>query len=245
MKLAQLAFPALALAANGHAERSGEAIGPLPDLPKCQAEYIPLVDGPIPGDPLAIEAKFASIAVTDPTIMAVATLAGGTVCVDITWASQIENMEFLRSERFLGFDWYGYEAFGYMLIDRAGAGRVIDSGVRPIFSPGGKHLASLQVSEAGWGGMEGFAVWEVTPNDLDRIAEAGLDDEGVLPEIFRQEVADWRIDRWIGESCLAISAATRADLSEHENDDPRIPRQPYYAREDEGWEIRPGHCYKP
>lgn len=168
----------------------------------------------------------------------VPTLEGGTVCVDTSWMGGIEDA---RAEgRFLSSEWWGYETFGHILVDRAGAGTVVDTGQAPVISPSGKLVAGLQVSEAGWGGLEGFAIWNVTPAGLTRHFTLTADADGLLPEVFRQEMALWRIESWVGEHCLAISAASWAALETVGEDVESAERTPFRARRSEGWEIKPG-----
>jgi hypothetical protein len=230
---------ALAPGANERIEAAERAV-PAPDLAACP-EVPKLDDGPAPRtEPVAVPASFNRIMKADTEQLAVSTLAGGTVCVDTTWISEIEDAKAVTDERFISFDWYGYEAFGHMLVDRAGSGTVIDTGEKPAFSPSGKLVAGLQVSEAGWGGLEGFAIWRVTPAGLAPLHDETSDDEGEIPWFIRQEMSLWRIDNWVGEECVAISAASWPALEAVGADVESAKRTPFHARRADDWEIRPG-----
>ena len=73
----------------------------------------------------------------------------------------------------------------------------IGTGVEPAFSRDGHWFAAVQLSGAGWGNLEGFGIWEVTP-------------EGVRQRFFNMALPageDWRVDGWPREDCVALSAA--------------------------------------
>ena len=187
---------------------------------------------------LAVPDVFEGVVRSNLYHFVVSTLDGGTVCVDTSWMFEIREPR--AKGRFLSFAWVGYEAFGHILVDRAGQGTVIDTGEAPAFSPSGAFVAGLQVSEAGWGGLEGFAIWRVTPTGLARHFTLVADNDGLLPEVFRGEFAEWRIDNWIGEDCLAISAASWDALEAAGEDFESAARTPFHARRKDGWAVKPG-----
>ncbi len=117
-----------------------------------------------------------------------------------------------------------------MLIDRSGDGQEVDTGAKPVFSPGGGRFATVQQSDAGWGGFEGFAVYAVHPRGFSpEYLEFGL-----------PELEDWRIDRWVGENCIILSAVPRERL---EGDYDRLPtakRDEYISKAEDRWKLAPG-----
>ncbi len=161
--------------------------------------------------------------------MAVATKAGTTECVDLSWKFEGKDFEILK-DRFIGFNWIGYEAFGYTLIDRAGTGTVLDTGTRPSFSPEGFRMAALQSSESGYGGLEGFGVWYVYANGLKPIYLTST-----MPMM-----ADWRIDRWEGDDCLHISGIP-FDRIEDWEDLSQYERDTFVSGSATGWAVTNGN----
>lgn len=208
-----------------------------PDLAACPKVRLE-EEWPRRDVPLAVPEPFQRLVKSDLNHFAVSTLEGGTVCLETKWMGQISDAK--KDGRFLSFAWDGVEAFGHILVDRAGAGTVIDTGNEPAFSPSGKFVAGLQVTEAGWGGLEGFAIWRVTPTGLAKHFTLVADKDGLLPEVFRQEFAEWRIDSWVGEDCLAISAASWDALDAVGENFENAARTPFHARRDDGWAVKPG-----
>ena len=49
---------------------------------------------------------------------------------------------------------------------------------------------------------------------------------------------DWRIERWAGEACIELSSVQWEAFSE----DSGGTREPYRAREADGWRVEPGRC---
>ncbi|MFN3943931.1 MAG: hypothetical protein ACK4K7_03240 [Allosphingosinicella sp.] len=136
------------------------------------------------------------VAADGPDRLVVTGLAGQLIEVDIEW-SEPEEWHLLADGRYLGFVVGGYETHGYTLVDRAatGGGEVMDTGVEPTFSPTGRWFAAAQMSDPGWGNMEGVAVWEVLP---DRTALRMM--TSAVPY-----GSDWRVDRWATERCAVIT----------------------------------------
>lgn len=186
--MALLALPGIALAQARAA----------PDLTKCgkykAAEGDPELarKGPLP-----IPVALRPVVAANRDFLAIRTLLGTTYCAPSHDWEKIDPPVLSPDKRFVGFGWYGYEAGGYILIDRAGKGARIDTGARPIPSPSGKRLASIEWSESGFGSLNGILVLDVLP---DRLREGGRIGDGL------ENHDDWRIDRWVGDSCFEVSA---------------------------------------
>lgn len=127
-------------------------------------------------------------------------LNGGDVAIDITEYEPDEFQQFADG-RFVGFAFMGYEFYGYQLIDRAMAGdaAVIETGATPVFSPDGRHFAAVQLSGAGFGNLEGVAIWRVEADRTRQILFSGILPEG----------EEWRVEGWPRPNCVAISYAVR------------------------------------
>ena len=66
---------------------------------------------------------------------AVTTLTGRQVCIDMSWIETAEDLSLTPDLRFVSFGWLGYESYGHYMIDRAGKGQALETGVAPVFSP--------------------------------------------------------------------------------------------------------------
>ncbi|WP_156167374.1 hypothetical protein [Aurantiacibacter marinus] len=219
---------------------SQPAVAP-PDLAACQSLRIEPMDPEEFGPPEAIPVPdgFHHAAATDVSYIAVSTLGGSTVCVDNTKTGEITEMEWFSGERFLGWQWWGYEGFGYKIVDRQGDGSIMDVGARPHFSPSANRMASLQVSGAGWGGLEGFAVWQVKPHGFDLLSAQVADEQGTLPQIIADNFGQWSFVGWRGEDCMQMAL----DPFRVSPADPRgTARRIYFADKDNAWEIMEGRC---
>jgi hypothetical protein len=178
--------------------------------------------------PLPVPAAFRALIKADVTRMAVATLSGGTRCLDVSFIEGVERMALSPDGRFLSFGWTGYEASGHLVVDRTGKGQAIDTGVAPTFSPSRGRLASVEITESGFGSLNAFAVWRVDP--------VGLREIGRVEDL--PSMSDWRIDRWVGEDCVVLSA-----LPLDAEQAGRAPRTRYAARaERAGWSVTKGSC---
>lgn len=179
--------------------------------------------------PIAVPAALREVMRADMDNFAFSTLGGATVCVDASWMEAIREPRLSADKRFVSFGWDGYEAFGHAIVDRAGAGQEIDTGVAPVRSPSGKRMAALDYSESGYGALNAFAVWDIMP---DRLVEVARID--TLPEMY-----DWRLDRWRGEACLELSAISWDEFAGH-GDQGEAPRQTFVARPVSGtWQVLP------
>jgi hypothetical protein len=156
-----------------------------------------------------------------PERLLVRTLGGGEVAVDISWY-EVERFEPRPGGRFLGIVLSGYEAEGYVLVDRAGAGTLLETGVAPVFSPDGRWFAAAGISEAGWGNLEGVAVWEVLSGSSVRRFFSDTVPHGT----------GWRVDGWPRRDCVALShAPANIDVPEDMEWDEAVRRAPrtHYA----------------
>ena len=123
-------------------------------------------------------------------------LHGNTIEVDISWYEPRDFL-MLAGSRYLGFAYTGYEAFGFVLVDRAmsGAAAILDTGSYPMLSPDGRYLAAAELSPSGYGNLNGIALWEINPDQTVRrfFTDALLEAWG------------WRVDGWSGSECAVVS----------------------------------------
>ena len=169
---------------------------------------------------LPIPRQFAEIARANRDRIAVATLGGGMRCIDTRDMLNAGNFGLSSDGRFFSFRWGGYEAGGFMMVDRTGRGQDVDTGDRPKFSPSRLKFAAIEISESGFGSLNGFAVWQVDPVGVRRLAF--LDN---LPRM-----SDWRLDSWAGEACVNLSAIPMDKYPANVADLPKVPRVRYVAR---------------
>jgi hypothetical protein len=230
----------LALAALAPAGDGKDAAPPAaaPDIAFCDAQHVASEDDPLPGDPVTIPKALDRVAKASAIELALLTQSGATICDNNVWVSAIANMAWLRTGRLLGWEWQGYEAYGYRIFDRAGMGTVIETGAPPVFSPGGTRFASVEYSESGFGALSGYGVWEVRPDTLAQLGGDATVFEGegetaqfTEPEVFSGTYGEWSISGWKGETCVGI--AMRSEDGS---------RTPYYAAERAGWRLAPGEC---
>jgi hypothetical protein len=206
------------------------AATPEPDLAACpKAEPI---DERTRTKPIPVPAAFRGLAASSMDHFAFTTLYGSIVCVDTTWLESIDEAKLSDDGRFASFNWAGYEAFGHVIVDRAGKGQVLDTGNPPVASPSGRLLAAVDLSESGFGSLNAFAVWEVRPAGIRQVAEQT---EG-FPS------GDWRIEGWQDESCVRLSVVPLERQPEDYRDMDTAPRDPWSAAEANGWRPAPGSC---
>jgi hypothetical protein len=146
--------------------------------------------------PLAVPVTLRTMLRSDLLHYAVATLGGSTVCLDTSFMESADKLALSPDGRFLSFGWLGYESYGHIVVDRAGKGAVIETGVAPHFSPSRRFFAAADQTESEFGSLSGLAVW--------RVDAAGTTEVGRVDELPRMN--DWRIDGWNGESCIDLSA---------------------------------------
>jgi len=203
---------------------------PEPNLAACpKAEP---VEERIRVKPIPVPAAFEGLAASSMDHFAFTTTEGGTICVDTTWLESIDDARLSDDDRFASFAWVGYEAFGHVIVDRSGRGQVIDTGNQPVRSPGGKRFASVDLSESGFGSLNGFAVWDIRQTGLRQIAE--------VTDGFPS--GDWRIDGWQGERCINLSLVPIDRQPEDYRDMDKAPRDRWSAVEANGWQPAAGSC---
>jgi hypothetical protein len=232
---AEATAPAAPLSATVSPDAASAAA---PDIARCDAEHVKNEDEPLPGDPVVIPKAFGGIAKASALELALLTRSGATICDNNAWVSAIANMAWLREDRLLGWEWQGFEAYGYRVFDRAGQGSVIETGARPVFSPSGRRFASVEYSESGFGALSGFGVWEVRPDTLtqlggDATVYEGEGETAVItePEVFTGTYGEWSISGWKGETCLGIEMRDQVG-----------GRTTFHAAQSAGWRIAPGRC---
>jgi hypothetical protein len=219
--------------APGALANPAQAKRALPSLAACPPVKEVADAGLTRPGPLSIPKVWAGIARSDRTRIAFSTLAGGTVCIDAAWIDSIAEAGLSPGGRFAQFRWGGYEAAGFMIVDRSGKGVAFDTGDRPRPSPSGKQMAVVQYTEASFGSLEGFGVWQVDPAPMRERARL----------TFPDGLTQWRMDGWASETCVRISALRLEDLPENEADLAKAPRQRYVAHDRQGrWRIVPGNA---
>ncbi len=214
-----------------------------PDIARCDAQHVRHEDDPLPDNPVTVPKAFRQIAKASALEMALLTASGETVCENNVGVHAIDAMAWLVPDRLLGWEWDAYEAFGYTIFDRARKGTVIETGVKPVFSPGGGRFASVEFSE--FGALSGFAVWEVRADGLARIGGETSRSEGegadfviIEPEVFTDRIGDWSISSWTGETCVNISFEGQ-QLSA---DAAIVGPSTFHAAESARWQVAPGPC---
>jgi len=234
--LASLAMLALAACAGTVDRPSAPAP---PDIAHCNAQHAVADDYPMPADPVAIPAGFRPFVAGSRLELAVATGSGQTLCLNTQGYYAVTAMEWLQGQRLLGWEWEAYEAFGYQLVDRHGAGQMVETGARPAMSPSGRRMASVQISESQFGRLEGFAVWDLTDDGLIPQARHGWSESGEPPVFLGEIGADWHIGQWSGEHCVDLTSTPwNADTQDYD----RTAAQPFHAAQADGWRVTPGAC---
>jgi hypothetical protein len=180
--------------------------------------------------PLPVPRNYQMLITSSREQFAVATIYGGTTCVDTRAMTEVRTFTLSRDRRFLEFDWDGYEAGGHIVVDRTGKGQSIDTGVSPTSSPSGRLFAAIQQSEAAFGSLEGFGVWQV--------GVVGVRQLTLQEDIPR--MADWRIDGWAGDACINLSGIPYERITDPGAKLSKFPRDRYVARPvGRGWVLTP------
>ncbi|GGB63411.1 hypothetical protein GCM10011316_39080 [Roseibium aquae] len=187
-------------------------------------------------EPFTIPPHFRNVMAYDGDHVAVSTLGGGMICDEAVWMSNFAEPEFFRSDRFLGYAWVGADAYGYRVFDRAGSGGMVDTGLRPAFSDGGRRMAGLNASDAGAGALEGFAIWDIGATGLADIHFAGSHDVG----FSAVPIVDPRVERFMGQDCVLVTAFLQSEIEAANFDPDRVERRSLIARDAENWIIREG-----
>jgi hypothetical protein len=163
-------------------------------VPRTEYEQMTGRPKPLPVIPRALS---GIVRAASPDVLLVRGLGGREIAVEIAWYD-VEGFEQLQGGRFLGLVVTGHEAHGYILVDRGAApgDAVHDTGARPTFSPDGRWFAAAEMSDAGFGNLQGVGVWEVRG-------------EGTFRRFFTDALpygSDWRVDRWVRPRCVSVSA---------------------------------------
>lgn len=186
-----------------------------------RTEYEALIEAPKPVP--SIPASLARIVRAETADRLVVTgLDGGEIAIDIEWYEPAE-FKLFPGGRYLGFTYGGYEAFGYVLVDRAMPGKtaVFDTGHEPVFSPDGRFAAAAEASESGFGNLNGVALWEILPGSTVR-------------RFFTDALPfgwEWQVGKWAGLDCVTISAISEdwapQSHEEYESTRDTAPRRHY------------------
>lgn len=223
------------LAGCGDAGEAAPATNPAtsrPDLAACPPSELADEEYRERKAPIPLPPAFEGLALSDMDHFAVSTANGGTVCVDTGWMEGIEGAKISHDRRFLAFAWGGYEAFGYVVVDRSGSGQVIETGTAPLSPPGGMRFASVDFSESAFGGFNAFGVWQIEPEGLRLLAKV----EDGVPS------GDWRLEGWAGDHCVNLSVLPSEDYPADAGDYDTAPRDPWFAAESAQWKPKPGTC---
>ena len=148
--------------------------------------------------------NFQKAVVSTVDRIAVLSMGGQTLCIDVRLRGEITNIAMSPEGRFFTFDWAGYEADGHIIVDRSGTGQIVDTGGKPSLSPTRQRIAAVHQSEAAFAELEGFGVWQINPVGMQQI--------GLVSNI--PELADWRIDSWVSEDCIDMSGIPFSRISE-------------------------------
>jgi len=206
----------------------GDAHARKPRMKQCPALQ-PLGPGDIPRtEAVPIPRPMKKIAVATPQRLAVSTIKGATLCVDMRLRGEVSAPELSAEGRFVSFDWAGYEAAGHLLVDRTGAGQQVDIGSRPVFSPSRRRMVALSQGDSADAVLDRLDVWQIQPVGIQRIG--GVSD---LPD-----VADWRVDRWATEDCIDLSGIPLSRVTGRVADIAGSARDQYMATPyGNGWRV--------
>lgn len=210
-----------------------DAALPEPDLASCKTEE-PNTERQRT-KPLDVPEAFGKLAKSDIDHFAITAADGNTICVDTGWMEGIYDAKASDDGRFFAFGWEGYEAGGYILVDRSGAGQVIDTGVAPLAPATGRRFAAVEISESGFGSLNAFAVWDILPVGLKEIANVG---EGLSTN------GEWRVEGWDGDTCVKLGFVPSERFPENYEDLPKVAGDPWFASETNKWVPKAGTCPK-
>jgi hypothetical protein len=199
-----------------------------PDLDKCAAAQ-PLEQGQIGRTTrVPVPRSLRDVAKANEDALAVVSLEGATICVDTRLMGTVTDLGLSDDGRFLSFKWAGYEADGFIMVDRTGAGQVIDTGMVPVFSPSRQRFASVHQSESAFSDLEGLGVWQIEPIGTRELAAITT-----IPEML-----DWRVDGWSGEDCINLSAVPFSRAPKQGMNYADIQRDRFTARAaGNGWRV--------
>ena len=172
------------------------AAAAVPDPQQCPKPASPEAGERERTKPLPVPQQLREVLASSLYHYAVSTVGGGRICIDTSWTESVENIALTPDGRFLSFRWFGYETYGYKLVDRAGRGQVTEIGAQPFFSPTRRLMAAIDQTESEFGSLSGLAIWRVTPSAVVEVAR--------IEDIPRRD--GWRIEGWGEEECLNLSA---------------------------------------
>ena len=221
LALAGLAAPGLATPAW--------AVGP-PDPRGCPRPAVPDAGERERTKPLPVPPLLRSVMGSSLYHYAVSTLGGARICVDVSWVNTAEHHTLSPDRRFVTFGWLGYESYGHKLIDRSGAGQVVEVGAMPVFSPSRRLFAAVDQTESEFGSLSGLAIW--------RVRAAGVAEVARIEDLRR--MYGWRIDGWAREDCIDLSAVPFGRMKGGDEDVAKLRRDRFVARPRAGtWRVVP------
>jgi len=169
--------------------------------------------------PVEVPAQFASYVQASDTTLTVQRNSGPPACIDIGGVD-IESLDSFADGRLLGASILGHEYNSYLVVDRKGSAAPVETGRAPLFSPSGRHFASVDISEAGFGAFEALGVWKVTDSSIRNL---------VTLEDILERGYDWQLVRWASDECLVFSTAadpSGVDLEERKFHELRLTGRP-------------------
>ena len=181
---------------------------------------------------IPLPSALTGLMVSDKERFGVAARDGNPICIDASWWEEIANAKVSQDQRFIQFDWMGYESFGHLLIDRTGDGTVVETGISPLAPPTGRRFAAVDLSESAFGALNAFAVWQIEPVGIRQLAKFDQD----MPQ------GDWSVDGWQGDGCVNLSVVPIDRQPGFAPDLAKAPRDPWFAAEAKGWKPEPGRC---
>jgi hypothetical protein len=178
--------------------------------------------------PLEVPTALSAIVASDFDHIAVSTLRGETLCIEADWIEGTSDMALSEDGRFVSFAWYGYEEYGFKLIDRSEAGAVIETGAKPVPAPSGRLAAAVEYSESGYGSLNALGIWDIAATPVREIAIVQ----------FPEGLTDWRFDGWAGDDCIALSATTFDRLGADGSGPDESERDRFVSRAGSGWQVQ-------
>ena len=178
------------------------------------------------------------------SVITVRSLSGPAVCIPLSWIDTIDEVYLSEDGRLLDFDHAGDQDRGHFLVDRR-ARVAIETGTQPESSDDGTMLAAVPPARHDEEGVDEIGVWHVLPDRIERSAT-------VTPP----EGEAWRVERWVGNGCVELSAVAAADYWGPDIDGgdsdaaeaaiARLPRLHFSLRPIDGvWRVTPSRDTRP
>ena len=215
----------------------GAAMAAAPDAATCPQPEFPDGWEITRKGPLEIPAAWRGMIGATFHNLAVPTLSGRTLCIDVSQVDSIDDIVLSPDGRFLSFGWIGYEIYGHFLVDRRGAGTIHEVGANPVFSASRRMFAAVDLNEIDAGRLTGVGIWRVGPAGVAQVGTIGS-----IPEML-----DWRVDGWSGDRCVNLSAIAGGPNAPDALDWPKARRTRFTARSTRsGWALArsPAGCPK-